>query len=120
MLKYFSDHKIQFRLYQDNEVNPNEIFDTQSYSITGSTDLYGGGITYGGGVYYGGDIGYNSVYQPELQPADQECECLSLEIIVYNNGNSIGKGCGIMGLTILGGVDSQNLQRKQSKRISGV
>jgi hypothetical protein len=120
MLKYFSDHKIQFRLYQDNEVNPNEIFDTQSYSITGSTDLYGGGPTYGGGVYYGGDIGYNSVYQPELQPADQECECLSLEIIVYNNGNSIGKGCGIMGLSILGGVDSQILQRKQSKRISGV
>ena len=120
MLKYFTDHTIQFKLYQDNEVLPNEIFNTASSNITGSTDVYGSGTTYGGGVYYGGDIGYNSVYQPELQPADQECEALSLEIVVYNNGNTIGKGCGIMGLTILGGVDSLTLQRKQSKRISGV
>lgn len=120
MLKYFSDHKIQFKLYQNNEVLPNEIFDTQSSDITGSTDIYGGSGTYGSGVYYGGDIGYNSVYQPELQPAYQECEALSLEIIVYNNGNTIGKGCGIMGLTIVGGIDSLTLQRKQSKRITGV
>ena len=119
MLRYFSDHTIQFRLYQDNEVNPIEIFNTQSSAITGSTDLYGGEGDYGEGVYYGGDVGYNSVYQPELQPANQECESLSLEIIVYNNGNTIGKGCGILGLTILGGVDSQLLQRKQSKRIQG-
>jgi hypothetical protein len=118
ILKYFTDHKIAFRLYYNNEPRYSEVFDTQSSSITSSNDLYGSG-TYGSGVTYGGDTGYNSVYYPELQPKYQECESVSVEIVVYNNGNSIGKMCGILGLNFVAGVSSHTLQRKQSGRISG-
>jgi len=117
ILKYFNDHNLQISLYYDNEINKTETFDTQSSNITGSY-VYGTG-TYGDQSYYGGSIGYNNVYQPEIQPAKQECEALSVEIRIYNNGNSIGKACGIIGFNLVAGVVSQELQRKQSKRITG-
>jgi hypothetical protein len=117
ILKYFNDHNLQVNLYYDNEINKSETFDTQSSNITGSY-IYGTG-TYGDQTYYGGSIGYNNVYQPEIQPARQECESMSVEIRIYNDGNSIGKACGIIGFNLVAGVVSQELQRKQSKRISG-
>lgn len=117
ILKYFNDHNLQISLYYDNEINKTETFDTQSSNITGSY-TYGTG-TYGDQTYYGGSIGYNGVYQPEIQPAKQECEALSVEIRIYNNGNSIGKACGIIGFNLVAGIVSRELQRKQSKRIAG-
>lgn len=117
ILKNYTDHTLQINLYYDNEPNKYETFNTQSSSITG-TYLYGSG-TYGDQTYYGGSIGYNNVYQPEVQPSRQECEALSIEFRIYNNNNTIGKGCGIIGFNLLVGISSQTLQRKQSKRIQG-
>lgn len=118
VLKYFTDHTIRFNLYYDFESAVTETFDVNSSTITGSSDVYGSGSTYGGQTIYGGDIGYNNVYQPEIQPSRQECEAFAVEIIIYNNGNTIGKGCGLIGLVLNVGVSSTELQRKQSKRIS--
>lgn len=117
VLKYFSDHSLQISLYYNNEPNKTETFSTQSSSITGSY-VYGTG-TYGDQTYYGGSIGYDNVYQPEVQPRMQECESISIEFRIYNNGNTIGKGCGIIGFNLVAGISSNTQQRPQSKRITG-
>lgn len=117
ILKHFTDHTIQVSLYYNNEPNKFETFDTQSSSITG-TYSYGTGV-YGDQTYYGGAIGYDNVYQPEIQPSRQECEALSLEFRIYNNNNTIGKGCGIIGFNLVAGISSRVLQREQTKRITG-
>jgi hypothetical protein len=113
--RYYSSQSIQINLYYDYEPNYFDSFTIDTKKIVNSSSVYGIEDVYGDEVLYGG--GYNNDLAIEVQPTRQECRAISLEFIIYNNGDPLGRGVGLLGVTLEVEGTATRIQVPASKAI---